>query len=571
MSVSVSVCKVCQGMARLYQVSIGKEAKLMRHTLRLRDDVCFASKFVAEALCGRSLPSIGQSTALPPLTGYRELDEEPATTHSLAELLPSSRFFGCEDLCFSAIADDPMHCGIGELVLCRIGEHDPNAIIAAAMAGGAAGILTEQLLPCPLPQCIVGNIDRALASLATVRNERPDQKLLTIGVLGASGKTSTCLMISALTTASGLRTAYQCDLGSHEGVTASTPNTPKANGAALVEWLGEAVDCCSRVAVIEIDETEARHGSYDEINFDILVVTQRDSSDSDFGPSALQAMIDRLTDAGIVVVNQTDSKSQRLLDRHEIRFVTYGTQPDADFAALPVRSDGGMTTLMIAADQTSAVMETPLCGPAMARNFAAASAVGGMLGFTPEAIAQRMQRLRSIPGRGERMSEFGKPIAVIESGGAVDRVRVSLMAAKEAGIGGRVWCVCTLDPNFDESTLASIGNALERHAHHTVLSAGSNDKQFLSRSHQLLDGVKQCASMRLVANQEQAVRWAMANAAPRDTVVIVLNSSSPSAAQERGEIEATKSLVEQCWADREDAETSIEPGDASKIKLKLFP
>ncbi|MEM0927567.1 MAG: Mur ligase family protein, partial [Planctomycetota bacterium] len=367
----------------------------MRHTLRLRDGIHFATRFDgAASRPDDSIPSIRSSAVPPPVTDLKEIADDGTSVYSLAELLPQGRFFGCEDLTFSSIAEDPEHCGMGELVLCRTGVGDPNQIIAAALAGGAAGILTEQLLPCPLPQCIVGDIDRALASLASTTNHRPDTRLLTIGVLGASGKTSTCLLISTLTTASGLRTAYQCDLGSHEGVIASTPAVPTPKGAGLVEWLAEAADCCSKLAVIEVDETDARHGHYDEIEFDLLVVTQRDSKEGDFGPSALQSVTDRLAGSGVVVINATDATSKRWLQQHDVSFVTYGISHGCDYAALPINHDGGVSTLMLAAGQTNAVMETNLCGLAMARNIAAASAVGGLLGYSPDVIAQRLERLR---------------------------------------------------------------------------------------------------------------------------------------------------------------------------------
>ncbi|MEO1617798.1 MAG: Mur ligase family protein [Planctomycetota bacterium] len=545
----------------------------MRHTLRLHDGGSYRSKFESTALAsGFTPPSYASKGALPPISGITEIDDQPAREYSLAELLDGGRFFGCDDVTFKHIALDAHHCGVGELVLCRIGQDDPNQVIAAAMAGGAAGILTEQLLPCPLPQCIVGSVDRAMASLASAQNNRPDRKLLTIGVLGASGKTSTCLMLSAMTTASGLRTAYQCDLGSHEGVVASTPSTPPPTGSLLVDWLGEAVDCGSRVAVIELDETAARHGEYDSIEFDVLLVTQRDTGDGDFGPSALHATIDRLASSGVVIVNETDRKSQRFLEQQAVHCVTYGTTQSADYAAMPVNQGGGMSTLMLAADETRAMMETPLCGPAMARNLAAASAVGALLGYTPETIAQRLGRLRVIPGRGQRMVEFAKPTAVIETGGAVDRLRASLVAAKEAGVGGRVWCVYAIDGSSDASTLASSGNALERNAHHTVLTTvPEQQEKFLQNAHQILDGVKECASMRLVGDQNKAIEWAMEHAGPRDSVVIVLNTRNTSASQQRGLIEQVESTVQACWEQREElAEESTDEVPA-KISLKLFP
>ena len=58
--------------------------------------------------------------------------------------------------------------------------------------------MTEQLLPCPLPQCIVGDMEVTLAEIAAQQTGRPDRQMLTIGVIGSAGKTTTSLLVSAL-------------------------------------------------------------------------------------------------------------------------------------------------------------------------------------------------------------------------------------------------------------------------------------------------------------------------------------------------------------------------------------
>ena len=82
-------------------------------------------------------------------------------THSLAQLLTNCRFFAGDDVEFSSLAESSASIRPGELVVYRIGRDCPAKLIADAMARGAAGILSEQVLPCPLPQCIVGDIELA--------------------------------------------------------------------------------------------------------------------------------------------------------------------------------------------------------------------------------------------------------------------------------------------------------------------------------------------------------------------------------------------------------------------------
>ena len=175
-----------------------------------------------------------------------------------------------------------------------LSECEKLDVIADALARGACGILTEQLLPCPLPQCIVGDMEVSLAEIAAQQTGHPDRQLLTIGVIGSAGKTTTSLLISALLRSASIRTAYQTDLGESDGIVQSTSNSSIPSNRELVHWLAEAKDSQCKAAVIEISETEARHGHYDAIQFDVLVICGTAAAPDDFGPSGLQCSLERL-------------------------------------------------------------------------------------------------------------------------------------------------------------------------------------------------------------------------------------------------------------------------------------
>lgn len=124
---------------------------------------------------------------------------------SLAAILPESRFFAGDDIRFRRLTATATEATADDLVAYRIGEGSPEQLIADAMARGAAGIVTEQVLPCPLPQCIVGDVDLAMAQITAALAGHPDRKLLTVGVVGPAGKTTTTLLVAALLRAQGIR------------------------------------------------------------------------------------------------------------------------------------------------------------------------------------------------------------------------------------------------------------------------------------------------------------------------------------------------------------------------------
>ena len=464
---------------------------------------------------------------------------------SLRHVLPTSRFFAGDNIQFASVADAAATATEGELIVYRIGEMDPSKVVAHAMARGAAGILTEQVLPCPLPQCIVGDIDLAMAHITAATLDHPDRKLLTIGVLGSAGKTTTSLLISSLFRSCGLRSAYLTDLGESDGIVQTTSTDTVQSGAPLVEWISDAADSQCKAAIIEINEDDARHGHYDAIEFDLVIVTGSASCSGDFGPSSLQCILERLSSDGVVISSVDDTKSLDVIRDSQARSVTYGVRKHADLSAKIIEQSGGMTTLMVTHRNMTALMETSLCGPAMAANHAAAILTGLLIAQPLEEVLEKVSQLRVIPGRGQRLEEFGQATVVVDAGGSPERVRDCLRTQKSMKVNGRLWCVLAIDGGESPETLAQYGNLIERFADNPVVTSTSQTKQkFLSGSHAILDGVEKCASFRLVADRKRAIEWAISEARPEDTIVVITSERQQTAHEQRADLQRIAKWIE---------------------------
>jgi UDP-N-acetylmuramoyl-L-alanyl-D-glutamate--2,6-diaminopimelate ligase len=486
-------------------------------------------------------------------------------TFSLRALLSDARFFASDDIEFDSIAESSNKASAGELVVYRIGQDNPSRVIADALARGASGILTEQLLPCPLPQCIVGDMEVSLAEIAASQAGHPDRQLLTIGVIGSAGKTTTSLLISSLLRSASIRTAYQTDLGESDGLVHSTSDSSLPTNRELVHWLSEAKDSKCKAAVIEISETEARHGNYDSIQFDILVICGTATGHDDFGPSGLQCSLERLADNGVVIASADEPSVTRELQNHDVRTLTYGIQKNADVTAQIFEQSGGVTTLLLTHQDATTAMETCLCGPAMASNHAAAAVVGLLLAEPIQRIAESLSQLRTIPGRGQRLSEYGKATVVIDAGGTPSRAVAAMRPCRDMKAGGKLWCVLALQATADPDTLSRYGTQLERFADQAIITATDQSRSgFLAASHQVLDGVKKCASFRLVANRQRAIEWAVTEAAPEDTILIITGERGLTAHEQRSDLARITACVENARQEMGEVQTQAKP------KLSIF-
>lgn len=496
-------------------------------------------------------------------TGFGAFDPQSGNGNagqrlSIKQLLPVAKFFQCQDIIVENLAAEIADAAAGDLVCFQTGKHDPVTFAATALARGASAILTEQLLPCPLPQAIVGDAVEAACMIASGLQGNPYQEMLTIGVVGDSGKTSTALMIAGLLKKIGIRTAYETDLGSSDGIVQSTPEVAVANGLALIEKIADARDAASGAIVIEYSGDNPGAGA--GLKLDILVVTGSDSllhsstQGNHFGPDALTVALEQTKQDGVVIVPSDHSKWVRRIDDTGLRRVTYGLRRPADVSAKVFEELPGETTLMVTCGDETAAMQTRHCGEPMALNALAALSVG-MLIDTPlhQAIAA-ICNLPQIPGRMQRLTGFDTAAVVIDAGGSADRLAASLRTLRrQRRNSGKVWCLLTLDANAAEAQggaastdfLSRMGRVVERFADRIILTSTDQSKStFLTSSHAVLDGFKNVAIARLVADQAKAIQWAITHAEPWDTILIVTGDSDSTAALRRRSTQKVETLVE---------------------------
>ncbi len=468
---------------------------------------------------------------------------------SLSGVLPEARFFSGRDIACDEYLDDlkdaPEGDWQGKLIVYRIGKVDPMLVVAAAMARGAAGILTEQVLPCPLPQCIVPDVEHALGKLDAALLHRPDRKLLTVGVVGSAGKTTTSLLVSTVLRGAGIRVAYQNDLGECDGVVQVTPETRRNGGSPLIRWIGEAVDADSQAAIIELSEDHLRRGDYDAIEFDVLIMTGTTSNQDDFGPAALSCAIEQLTRDGIVIVSADDKVGARLVADAGVRTITYGLRGAADVSGKIIDQSDHITTSLITYDDTTLAMETALCGSAMAANHLAAIAFGLLIDRPLTVVVEALGVVRELPGRNQRLTHEQAADVVLDVARTPVQVAAALRAARSMRGSGKLWCVLAIDADHDALQLTQFGRLMERFADHAIVTSSHDAKpSFLKRSHDVLDGVQKCAAFRLVADQNRAIDWAMQEAGDLDTVLVLGGVSARSARQQRTDLETLANKIE---------------------------
>ncbi|WP_153556141.1 Mur ligase family protein [Roseimaritima sediminicola] len=474
------------------------------------------------------------------------IDASELRPASLRELFPEARFIGAQDIQVSRLAVDSAACRRGDLIVVDCATADPQQAIAEALARGAAGILCEQLLPCPLPQCVVPDALAATALVADALAGRPTRDVYTVGVIGPAGKTTTALLVAAALRAAGIRTAYNTDLGTCDGVLQVTPGHAVNDPIGQSQWLADTRDCGCETAVLELNERMLANHCLEPLQLDLLVITGNPGRTGEFGPHQLQTALDHLNPEGMVVVSADSPQAVRMVTDAGVRRLTYGLRKQADISAKVFEQVAGQTTLLITAGDTTAAMETQLTGPAMASNQLAAVAVGMLAELDLPRAIEAVVSVKQIPGRMDRITGYDTAAVVLDSADTPGRLSETLRTLRRERQGGRLWCVVAADERAEDVQHANLGAAAERFADRAIYTSGAGGKEaFLATSHAMLDGVRRPAEPRLIADRQRAIEWAVAHAAPEDTILIAGGYASDSPHAHRSTIEADRRLVEE--------------------------
>lgn len=375
-----------------------------------------------------------------------------------------------EDVEVSGIANDSRVVLGGDVFVCIVGEKmDGHDFALDAVAAGAVAIVCERPidgLGVDVPQVVVPSARAALPRLAAAFYGNPSASLTTVGVTGASGKTTVTHMVRAILDANDVRcgvigtTGYSLDdvrLTPHGGVWEPEEKDPTKDRAATAPgWLApyrgkydvptsspDALQCQqllagmldngARATAMEVSSRDLAQGRVDCCDFDVAVFTnlRGDHHEGDAAScrNATAELFRRLTDperqrAVINLDVSTAEDGEKPFDdaayfseaASAVPIVTYATQEDkADEADVFVeRADLSLfeTAVTIRTPVGTFDAITGLVGEVNVSNVAAAVAAGIALEIPLDVIAEGVEAMEPAPGRMELVDE-GQPFSVV--------------------------------------------------------------------------------------------------------------------------------------------------------------
>ena len=449
---------------------------------------------------------------------------------SVQEILPHARIIGNRSEKSLAIESCCGHwedVQKGDLYVAVVGsQSDGHDHAAAAIAKGATAVVTERLLAIDAPQIIVPDTRQAYGEICHRLAGTPSTRLTTIGISGSDGKTVTAHLVHSVLKAdareAGLVSSIEVNLGKN---TQSVPNS-RINPPLIAEQFSRMVRHQCDHAVVEIPSQALAKRAFSGIELDVAVLTNiRHDPDNFHGNGknyrrAFLRIIDHLKDTGLAILNADDPKSHFLMEKLDTPMLTIGMRQDADIKAFVVERTASDQVFMITAGGDSVPVRTDIIGDHHIYNCLAATAVGLSLGISLQTIAKGLESSGAIPGRMERV-ECGQRFGVwVDSASSPSQLANALRTMKQV-TKGKVWCVCSTDPQQSSHQRRLLGEVAEKAAGATVITRTSAEPMVdYEPIHQVLDGFRNPESAQIIPNRFKAIEWVLSQARPGDAVLI---------------------------------------------------
>ncbi|MCA9155625.1 MAG: UDP-N-acetylmuramyl-tripeptide synthetase [Planctomycetales bacterium] len=446
---------------------------------------------------------------------------------SLRHLFPQATFVHAADIQVHAVCDQVERVRPGDLFVAREDESfDGHWDADQALKRGAVAVLSERLLPVSLPQCVVPDSNAAFGRVCQSLAGDPSRQMATIGVSGSNGKTITSLLIAAVLKAGGVRTGYTTTLQNTDSLNPESPVAESPAPPELADWMARMTAAGCEAAVLECGSRSLARRELTGVEFDAAVLTDLRREHLNGSPSfrcdrrIKLRMFEHLAPDGMVVINADDPHSQRLLPSIKHPVLTVGHRVQADITAKLLDRCASEQTILLSAGSDSVPVRTAIIGDVHISHCLQAAAIGLIAGLDLPTIARGLERVRSLPGRLERI-ECGQSFSVfVDEAQTPDRLAVALHTLRSV-TQGRIFCVYGVDANCPESIRPLLGRVAERAANVSIIT--SNNPRFEKPrqiAHDILDGCEHPERPHVIPSRDRAIQWALEEARPGDCVLI---------------------------------------------------
>ncbi|HET9411465.1 MAG TPA: UDP-N-acetylmuramoyl-L-alanyl-D-glutamate--2,6-diaminopimelate ligase [Candidatus Saccharimonadales bacterium] len=391
--------------------------------------------------------------------------------------------------------------------------------------------IVKKLLPKNVRYTVANFYHLLVAVAANIRYGFPSHSAQVIMVTGTNGKTTTASMIAEMLRNAGhvvgINTTAYCRIGD-EIVEKSSSRTLEDIFELQAMFAKMKRAGCEYIVLEATSMGLVQHRLWG-VPCDVAVMTNLTQDHLDYHgtmeryAAAKGTLFERKPK--LVVLNRDDEWFE-FFNKFEAdeRKVTYGVAKDATFriAEADMNQSGSDVKIKVEGRHDFA-FHTNLPGKFNVYNATAAAAVGWYLLLEPEQIAKGLGLLAMVPGRMERVDEGQRFEVIVDYAHTPDALKNALETVKNL-TKGKVWLVFGATGNRDKAKRPLMGKIAAEYADKIVLTDEEPYSEDPAKIRQaIMEGIVSGggeSKTTEVADRAEAIKKALTEARPRDTVII---------------------------------------------------
>ena len=303
----------------------------------------------------------------------------------------------------TSIEDDSRNIVPGSLFVALRGlKTDGHDHIRQALDKGAAAVLAERMVLDDYRICVNPDHDnrRILSLIAARFYDYPWDDLVTVGITGTNGKTSTARMLHWIFEKQGMRSGIMGTIGHLVGGEEAQAKMTTPGALVTSGMMRKMVQKGDRCCIMEVSSHALSLSRVDDVRFDVALFTNITQDHLDFHQSmeeylnSKKHLFDLLKKNGTGIVG-TYSSGFPSVDGA----VTFGLRENDTYRIDDIFGELGRISFRFHTDGTSVPVEMSIPGKFNIFNAAGALAAAIELGIDPLSASASLKDFPGVPGR----------------------------------------------------------------------------------------------------------------------------------------------------------------------------
>lgn len=419
----------------------------------------------------------------------------------------------------------------GAVFVCISGAvHDGHAYAATAVSAGAVAIVAEREIEVPDGVCLVvcESTRKALACMSAAYFGHPARELITIGITGTKGKTTTAYMIRNTLELAGYKTGLIGTIEAIIGDEHIPANNTTPESFVLQQYFRKMADAGCKCVVMEVSSQGLMLHRVGGFVFDYGIFTNL--SPDHIGANEHKDFEDYLHCKSLLfrqcktgIANFDDEHFEKMMEGHTCALETYGRKEGADLQATAIdlhKADGELLVTY----QTKGVPETEVTvgvpGMFSVYNSLTALAVCRHFDIPIETVLAALRQVK-VRGRVEPVDISKKFTLMIDYAHNAMSLK-SLLTTMAEYQPKRLVCLFGCGGNRARDRRFAMGEISSEYADLTIITSDNpRHEEPMDIIRDILTGVqRKNGEYVMIPDRKEAIRYAILNAREGDVIVL---------------------------------------------------